>query len=188
MTAATRLVEPNADASRASASSDWPRRSILFVGLVWLTAAIGKLVDLDSFRAAIATHALLPFPAALAWIVPVVELLLGAFLVLTSQSRGGRRNGALLFAPSLVLLAAFGVYITVLPAAKLEAAGCGCIFKYHESVAGWSASSLRMTHAALSAGFAICHVPFARWLWQHRRSTRLTAARPQRTQNQCSGG
>jgi hypothetical protein len=101
---------------------------------LFILAAVGKLGSLDRFENGLHAHELLP-PAivpALAGLLPIVELLVGAGLVL-SFSGGVRAPYASLFAVGL--LSTLTAYLVAVVVVRGALANCNCGWKFAASAA-----------------------------------------------------
>ncbi len=90
------------------------------VGVVFLYASFDKLTDPAAFAQAIANYRMVPMPLlhAFAWLLPVVEAVVGAALIL-----GWQRRGAALLAAVMTVM--FIVAIGAALARDLDIS-CGC--------------------------------------------------------------
>jgi hypothetical protein len=93
----------------------------LFVALVLLSTAIGKLLDVEGFAGVIATYQLLPawVLLPLAWLIPLGELVLGAWIVLGARLRWAALG-------SVAMHAGYTAWTGLALVRGLVIANCGC--------------------------------------------------------------
>jgi len=131
------------------------------IATVWIAGALLKLHDPAEFAETIRAHAILPVPAVAAYAVIGVELIVAIALALKIENpksgAGGPARRPVPETMSLLLAAAMGVYITMVPSAILEAAGCGCAGAGFRPVLG--SGSLKLDHSLFTAAFGLLHVP-----------------------------
>src|SRR3954463_8474601 len=85
--------------------------------VLWIASGVAKLVGLSNFEDVLFTHGVLSMRAiSLAWIVPVVEIVLGAAIFISGGKAGLVTVRRLAGAASAMLLAAFCIYISRVPA------------------------------------------------------------------------
>lgn len=118
----------------------------LFLGLVLLATAAGKLLDIRGFARILGTYQLLPEPALLplAFAVALVELGLGIWLF------SGRRLVAAAGA-ALSLHAVYAVWAAATLLRGLRLPNCGCFGVFFPRPLGWRTVAEDLVMAGLSA-------------------------------------
>jgi len=122
-----------------------------------------KITDPGALSKVIAAHGVLSTVAPhLSWLIPLLEMLVGLWIISTANSRRGSGHAVALGAGAAMLLA-FAAYLAVVPEPNLKSAGCGCLGRAEQllptillgeqSKARWIATDLAFSllHALLAA-------------------------------------
>jgi hypothetical protein len=99
----------------------------LVLTVVWVGAGGAKLLAVPTFQGVLDAHGVLSDAAIeRAWVVPVVEVLLGGLIFVVGAKAAYPRLRRVAAVGSAALLAVFCVYIAQVPEAVFKAVGCGC--------------------------------------------------------------
>lgn len=134
------------------------------LAVVWLFAALTKVLDWSAFREVVVIHDVIPGVALpFLWVVPLAEGALGLGLLSSvgSQSRIPLLRRALMVATLVLML--FGVYIWLVPGATIEATGCGCFGAAAARVTAGIPLSARTTSLALVGVLIAAHALAFEW-------------------------
>lgn len=133
------------------------------ISLIWLSGAVWKFLSADEFRRAVRAHQVLPQWTDAAWfIVPAAKLTLAAAIGVLCGGALSSRRDRLTARVSLAVLVVFTGYLMLVPAKRLEAAGCGCHGVQTVGMADWLGSPTKPLIIAVNILFGLAHVPLAR--------------------------
>jgi hypothetical protein len=114
-------------AERPSKLDALQRGVCLVLTVVWVGAGGAKLLAVPTFQGVLEAHGVLSDAAiAWAWVVPAVEVVLGALIFVVGAKAAYPRLRRVAAVGSAALLAAFCVYIAQVPEDVFKSVGCGC--------------------------------------------------------------
>tara|TARA_R110000744_G_scaffold202269_1_gene321227 strand:+ start:49 stop:582 length:534 start_codon:yes stop_codon:yes gene_type:complete len=135
-----------------------PRVCVGIILLVWVLSGFSKVSDMTAFVNTVEEHNVLPQDLfGLMWWVGPGELVLGLLLVFAMGSELTKFFGRAVLVISMLMIAAFTYYLSLVSDAVLLESGCGCL-KLVERINFGIDENVRTVKYAMNGGLILLHL------------------------------